>query len=118
METLKCLSEWHDDALPEFVTFEADEHKAGMVFWDLHLTNYPTICGRTCSKKRAMARQALVMAAKGAVVYTLAPHQALVRQGRVSEGQAARRYPHIMDPIPWDRRAPSVDGLGRELIVQ
>ena len=23
-----------------------------------------------------------------------------------------------MDPIPWDRRARSVDGLGRELIVQ
>ena len=36
-----------------------------------------------------MAHQALVMAAKGAVVYTLAQHQALVRQGRVSEGQAA-----------------------------
>ena len=39
--------------------------------------------------KRAAAHQALVMAAKGVVVYTLAPHQALVRQGRVSEGQAA-----------------------------
>ena len=45
--------------------------------------------GRTCSRKRAAAHQALVMAAKGAVVYTLAQHQALVRQGRVSEGQAA-----------------------------
>ena len=29
------------------------------------------------------------MAAKGAVVYPLAPHQALVKQGRASEGQAA-----------------------------
>ena len=29
------------------------------------------------------------MAAKGAVVYTLAQHQTLVKQGRVSEGQAA-----------------------------
>ena len=29
------------------------------------------------------------MAAKGVVVYTLAQHRALVRQGRVSEGQAA-----------------------------
>ena len=28
-------------------------------------------------------------AAKGVVVYTLAQHQALVRQGRVSEGQVA-----------------------------
>ena len=30
-----------------------------------------------------------MIAAKGPVVYTLAQHQALVRQGRVSEGQAA-----------------------------
>ena len=41
----------------------------------------PLIFGRTCSRKRAVAHQALVMAAKGAVVYTLAPHQALVRVG-------------------------------------
>ena len=47
------------------------------------------ICGRTCSRKRAVAHQALVMAAKGVVVYTLAQHQAKVRQGRVSEAQAA-----------------------------
>ena len=60
-----------------------------MVFWDLHMTNYSHVFGRTCSRKRAVAHQALVMAAKGAVVYTLAQHQALVRQGRVSEGQAA-----------------------------
>ena len=36
-----------------------------------------------------MAHQALMMAAKGVVVYTLAQHQGLVRQRRVSEGQAA-----------------------------
>ena len=36
-----------------------------------------------------MAHRAPVMAAKGAVVYNLAPHLALVGQGRVSEGQAA-----------------------------
>ena len=36
-----------------------------------------------------MAHQALVMAAKGVVVYTLALHQALVSQGRAREGQAA-----------------------------
>jgi hypothetical protein len=40
-------------------------------------------------EKRAAAHQGLVMAAKGVVVYTLAQHKALVRQGRVSEGQAA-----------------------------
>ena len=36
-----------------------------------------------------MVHQALVITAKGAVVYTVAPHQALVRQNRASEGQAA-----------------------------
>ena len=36
----KCLREWKDDALPEFGPFEIDEQKEGMVFWDLHLTNY------------------------------------------------------------------------------
>jgi hypothetical protein len=41
------------------------------------------------NEKGAAAHQALVMAAKGVAVYTLAPHQALVRQGRASEGQAA-----------------------------
>ena len=80
---------WKDDALPEFGPFEIDELKEGMVFWDLHLLNTPMIGGRTCSRKRAAAHQALVMAAKGAAVYTLAQRQALVRQGRVSEGQAA-----------------------------
>ena len=40
-------------------------------------------------KDDAIPDQALVMAAKGVVVYTLAPHQAIVRQGRASEGQAA-----------------------------
>ena len=34
----KCLSEWKDDALPEFGPFETDELKEGMVFWDLHLS--------------------------------------------------------------------------------
>ena len=36
----KCLGEWKDDALPEFGPFETDENKEGMVFWDLHLTNF------------------------------------------------------------------------------
>ena len=36
----KCLSEWKDDALPEFGRFETDELKEGMVFWDFHLSNY------------------------------------------------------------------------------
>ena len=40
MDRWKCLSEWKDDALPEFGPFEIDELKEGMVFWDLHLTNY------------------------------------------------------------------------------
>ena len=35
-----CLSEWKDDALPEFGQVEIDELKEGMVFWDLHLTSY------------------------------------------------------------------------------
>ena len=39
--------------------------------------------------QRAAAHQALVTAAMGVVVYTLAQHQTLVRQGRVSEGQVA-----------------------------
>ena len=31
---------WKDDALLEFGPFENDELKEGMVFWDLHLSNY------------------------------------------------------------------------------
>ena len=78
----KCLSEWTDVVFPEFGPFETDQLKEGMVFWDLLLTKLlPLFVGRTCSRKGAVARQALVMAAKGVVVYTLAPHQALVRQG-------------------------------------
>ena len=76
----KCLGEWKDDALPEFGAFDTDENKAVMVFWDLHLTNFShgVFC-RTCSRTRPVVHPALVMAAKGAGVYTLAPHQALVR---------------------------------------
>ena len=72
-------------------TFETYELKAGMVFWDLHLTNYSHVFffGSTCSRKRAVAHQALVMAEKGDAVYTLAQHQSLVRQGMFSEAQAA-----------------------------
>ena len=85
----QCLSDWKDYALPEFGPFKTDELKEGIVFWDLHLPNYFHAFGRNCSRKRAAAHQTLVMAAKGGVVYTLDPHHALVRQGRVSEGQAA-----------------------------
>ena len=46
---LERLKEWKDDALPEFGPFEIDEQKEGMVFWDLHLTNYShDLFGRTC----------------------------------------------------------------------
>ena len=37
----KRLDEWKDDAIPEFGQFETDEEKESMIFWDLHLTNYP-----------------------------------------------------------------------------
>ena len=53
-----------------------------MVLWDLRLTSYShDLWPHLFKEKRAVAHQALVMAAKGAVVYTLAPHQALVRVG-------------------------------------
>ena len=44
VERWKCLSEWKDDALLEFGPFETDELKEGMVFWDLHLSNYSHVC--------------------------------------------------------------------------
>ena len=97
-----CLGEWKDDALPEFGPFDTNENKEGMVFWDLLLTNFSHGFGLTCSRERAVVHQALVMAAKGAGVYTLAPHQALVRararpsipthHGSNSMGQACTQH--------------------------
>ena len=59
------------------------------------------------------------MAAKGAVVYTLAHHQALFSQGRVSEAQAAEPTHHGSNSMGQAcARAPSVEGLWRELVVQ
>ena len=81
MARWKCLSEWKDDALPEFGPFETDELKEGMVFWDLRLTNYAHDLFAALVQGKGQWRIKLL--------YTLAPHQALVRQGRVSEGQVA-----------------------------
>ena len=43
-----CLGEWKDDALPEFGPFETDENKEGVVFRDLHFTNFAHGFGLTC----------------------------------------------------------------------
>ena len=91
MDRWKCLSEWKDDALLEFGPFETDELKAGMVFWYLHLSDYSHDLWPHLFKEKGSGASSSGdgVAAKGAVVYTLAQHQALVRQDRVSEGQAA-----------------------------
>ena len=84
-----CLSEWKDYALPEFGTFETDDLKEGMVLWDWHLSNYSPDFWPRLFKDKGSGASSSGDGGQGAVVYTLAQHRALVRQGRVSEGQAA-----------------------------
>ena len=111
---MECLSEWKDDDHPEFGPFDMGEHKEGMVFWDLHLSNYSNdFLAALVQGKGQWRIKILRSRPRGCGVHT--GSSSSTGQGRVSEGQAADTHTSWIQ-LHGAGVCPSLTALGGNLL--